>query len=115
MKRIPLSLAIYTILCAFIVSCAQLGFVKPETTEDKIYATYAGIGAAYKTIADLAQRKQITKEQGMRMIQRADEAKMLVDTAAGFLSIGNAETAERSLDFAVMILKALELELKDRK
>lgn len=111
------AMAALLVICAIaLVSCTpqQLGFVKPETVEDKIYSAYSVVGARYRSIADQAQRKVITREEGKRMIARADDAKDLVDQAAGFLTIGNTETAERSLEFATMILVALEKELKER-
>lgn len=114
MKRIPLSLYLYTILCALIVSCAQLGFVKPVTTEDKIYTAYSGVGSSYKTIADLAERKQITRDKGLHLIDRVDSAKELIDNAAMLLINNQPGNAEQSLQFALTILKAIEAELKEK-
>lgn len=114
MTRKLYSLYLILVLC-LIQSCAQLGYTKPETTEDKIYTAYATVGAAYQTIADLAKRNAVTKEQGMRLIDRADKAKNLLDSASAAMDDRIESDAVNALNFAVQILTALETELKGMK
>lgn len=104
--------AVFLILCLIALNACTT-IVRPQSTEDGIYTAYAAVGASYRTISDLAKRKAITKEQGVRMIGSVDSAKALVDTAATAFNSGNEVSAVNALSLANTILVALEQELKD--
>jgi flagellin-specific chaperone FliS len=101
----------FIILLLSLVACQT--FTAPQTTTDKIMFAYATVSSSYRTIANLAQRKTITKDQGLLLIKRTDEAKAMVDVAKAALDKGDVSAAEATLTAASAILTEVESSLKD--
>ena len=106
----------FVLLALILASCASLqNFQAPVNTKDKIMAAYASIGAAYKTVADLANRQQISRTQGQKLIASIDKAKNMVGDAEVVLKGGDTKTSEQTLKLVNAILSQVELETKDLK
>lgn len=106
---------ILTLLCSsfFVVACQTLQ--GPRTTEDRIQYAKASLTATYKSIEILAIRKRISKDDGLRLLARADDARTALIAAETALIAGNGNDASTQLSSALGVLTALESALKEKE
>lgn len=95
-----------------LVSACQ-SFVTPQTFEQRLAYAQSQVGAAYNTVADLANRKQIDKIKAQSAIAEIDKADSAVKVARKAFRDGLFKDAESSLQAATSILVAIEASLKE--
>jgi hypothetical protein len=107
--------AYYLIVMACLIGIASCQtFTGAQSTQDKLGYAYATIGATYQTIADLANRRLITKEQGLTYIRRTDEASYALGSARAALLADDQIKASAMIDTTLIILTEIERELKEK-
>jgi uncharacterized protein YceK len=87
--------------------CAA-NLTKPQTLEQSLLYAQAQVGAAYRTVGDLAQRKQITRDKALDLVAEIDRADVSIKTARTALAAGDPTTAQTKLDAALALLLTIE-------
>jgi len=94
-------------LCVLLAGCAQLGLVKPQTTDQKLAYAYGGIISAQQSIAQATTAGLLTSAQATNANNMTLAAKATLDTARS-LETTNATGAANDLQLATTAITALQ-------
>jgi len=107
-------LYVLPILMMILASCAALGLEQAQSLDQKI-AYAQGIDTAILTASTAAVRaRQITSDDHEHVIEIAEQAKALIDSAE-LLSATDTDAAARKLQMATVILTEIQSWLNSRK
>ena len=89
-----------------LAGCA--GAIAPKNVEQGLLHATGQVTAAYRTVADLAIRKQIDQDTKMRIIGQIDLADSAIQAGRMALAAGDRATAPGRLNAALAMLLAVE-------
>lgn len=101
----------YTLLL-MLTACVSLE--APKSFNDRLVYAYTAVTAARDTSTALLERKRISKDQAVNLLELANQARASLDIARGAFSTGDVATAEGQLTLATTILTQLEAFLQAR-
>jgi hypothetical protein len=98
--------------CALMMAaCAQLGLQAPQSFEDRVQYTKAGLAAAYRTVGDNVATKAITPARGGELFGRLEVAEMQVSSAEMLMRTGKPTDALSTINLAMQSLVLIRNEL----
>lgn len=90
----------------FFSACAAL--TPPQTTDQRLAYAYGTHTAVMDAAAVAVERGELSPETGTAVLEMADQARTLLDSARFVLSTGDTKTAEGQLMLAIGILTELQ-------
>lgn len=96
----------FLILVATLSGCSL--FEKPETVEQRLAYAYGTHTAVMEAAATSVSFGELTPEQGESVLELADRARTILDSARIAFSAGDPSTAEGQLALAMGILIELQ-------
>ncbi len=94
------------IVLVLLAGCA--GAIAPKNVEQGLFHATGQVTAAYRTVADLAARKQIDAETRARLIGQIDLADAAIQAGRMAVVAGDITTAQGRLNAALALLLAVE-------
>jgi hypothetical protein len=113
--RSSLHLMFLALFCLSLMGCETLGLTKPRTFDQKLAYAESQVTAGYQSVADLANRKRISKDAGTRTIKQLDDASTALKAARIAVGAGDMTLAQDKLSAATAILLSVEASLKEAK
>jgi hypothetical protein len=103
------------LLSLSLLGCQSLGLTKPKTFDQSLAYAESQVTAGYQSVADLANRKRISKDAGLKTIAQLDEASAIMKASRIAAGAGDLSLAQDKLALATAILVSVEATLKVNK
>lgn len=112
-KRLhPTTWLLFVFALLFAMSaCTQLGLQAPQSFEDRVQYTRAGLTAAYRTVGDNVAAKTMTPARGQEAFTRIENAEKQVALAEQLQVQGKPTDALQTITLAMNALVVLRGEL----
>jgi hypothetical protein len=111
MKRLHPTTWLMFACALMLAACAQLGLQAPQSFEDRVQYTKAGLAAAYRTVGDNVAAKTITPARGGELFGRLEVAEVQVANAETLMRTGKPTDALSTINLAMQSLVLIRNEL----
>jgi hypothetical protein len=111
MKRMHPNTWLAFVLAMLLTACGQLNLQAPQSFEDRVQYTKAGIGAAYRTIGDNVAAKTLSAARGADAFGKLDTLEKQVGLAEQLQKGGKPVDAMSTITLAMNALTVLRGEL----